>query len=106
MKFDSIFKVRKSRKARPPLVKPKSRVYEEPKPKKLSKMVERARAITQQLDEVKPLYHELDEIVAALVAAKEGLSRYGVAIKDNFEVKNTQFKTVAMRRYDIEWIRR
>lgn len=94
------FQVRRAR-TQPSIQKPD--VYGKPTPKNIAKLVARAKAISRQLDEVKPLYNELDQITFALNAVKERLATYGVAVVDNFEAKNTMFKTVGMRRYDLKW---
>lgn len=98
--MDDIFKVRKGRS----IPRLGSRVYKV-KEKDIQKLVKRAQAITAQLSEVKPLYHELDEITQALMTVREALERknYGVAIIDNFESKNTCFKTVGIARYSLQW---
>ena len=100
-----IFKTRKTNgRSFPPL---QSKVYQAPTPKTVSKMVERARAITRQLDEVKPLYQELDEITLALTNVRHALHpKHGIVIVDNFKERNTQFKTVGIRRFEIKWTAR
>jgi hypothetical protein len=66
-------------------------------------MISRAQKIQLQLDQVKPLYQELDQITFALVAVKEKLASHGVVIVDNFAEKNTQFKTIGIKRYELKW---
>jgi hypothetical protein len=100
MKNDSFFKVRKNRN-RPAL---KSVVYETPKKKPLRTLIARAMEIRNHLDGVRPLYNELDQIVLALSTVRpEKLEKWGVAVVDNFEAKNTQFKTTAISRFSIEF---
>ncbi len=94
------FKIRKSRKA--PKIGP-SNVYELPGKKNVKKLVERARAISEQLDEVKPLYNELDQITLALSMVKDLLPKHGVTMVDNFSEKNTQFKVASFRRFELKW---
>jgi hypothetical protein len=94
--------VKKSRNF-PKISKPNGSPYKEPKTKHLLEMLVRAQKIQRQLDEVKPLYHELDEITFALVRVKERLESHGAVIVDNFAEKNTQFKTVGIRRYELKW---
>lgn len=94
--MSDIFKVR-NRKG--PKLKQPSRVYA--KPKDVKKLVKRARLIQLQLAEVKPLYGELEEITMALLQVKDKLAKHGVAIVDKFADKNTQFKTVAITRYEL-----
>jgi hypothetical protein len=101
MSGDDIFKVRKSRKG-PKVTSPN--VYALPSKKTIKDLVERAREISEQLDEVKPLYNELDQITYALIAVRDDLHDFGVTIADNFAGKNTQFKTVGMRRYELKWV--
>lgn len=97
---DEIFKIRKSRKQ--PKVGP-SNVYEIPNDKNVKKLVKRARAISAQLDEVKPLYNELDQITLALAMVKDKLPKHGVTMVDNFSAKNTQFKVASFRRFELRW---
>jgi hypothetical protein len=97
---DDIFKIRKGRKR--PKIGP-SNVYELPNDKNVKKLVERARAISAQLDEVKPLYNELDQITLALAMVKDKLPKHGVTMVDNFSAKNTQFKVASFRRFELRW---
>lgn len=95
-------------KSKTTTIRGRSAVYEPPRNgKEIAKLVDRARSIRQQLDEVKPLYHELDEITLALMNAKEALQRhgrqYGVELIDNFAEKNSAFRTVAIRRFELKW---
>lgn len=71
--------------------------------KQIGRLVERAKWIRMQLDEVKPLYKELDAIVLALVPMEEELGKYGVILVDNFLEKNTCFKVASVNRYQLEW---
>lgn len=108
--MSNIFKTVKSR---PKLKKkPKaSKVYKKASDKEIGKLVKRAFLISKQLDEVKPLYHELDEITQALLNVqalkKDGaLEKYGVAIVDQFNEKNTVFRTVGIKRFQLNWLRK
>lgn len=71
--------------------------------KSVSGLVKRAQEIQAQLDTVKPLYSELDEITQALVAVRTGLAKYGVTVVDNFEAKNTVFKATGVKRFELRW---
>lgn len=71
-------------------------------------VVNRIAAIKTQLEAVKPLYDELDELTAELsdvaevnqtLATNDG--RFMTLI-DNFAEKNTVFRPAAVRRFDIE----
>ena len=97
-----IFKTRKTNwRTFPPL---HSKVYQPPTPRTVAKMIERAKIISRHLDEVKPLYQELDEITLALANVRNTLHpKHGVVIVDNFKEKNTRFKTVGIRRFEIKW---
>lgn len=81
----------------------KSRVYKKPKSGDIKTLAKRARAIMKQLDEVKPLYRELDEITLALFGVGDKLRDFGLVVVDNFEEKNTMFKTSAFKRFDLKW---
>ncbi len=100
------FKVRLQSKTT--TIRYRSAVYEPPKnPKEIGVLVARARSIRQQLDEVKPLYNELDQITLALMNAQEALRRhgkqFGVELVDNFAEKNTAFRVAAIRRFELKW---
>lgn len=102
----NIFKVRLQSKTT--TVRGRSAVYAPPKSaSEIGKLVNRARSIRQQLDEVKPLYNELDQITLALMNAqaivrKHG-DRFGVELVDNFADKNTAFRVAAIRRFELKW---
>lgn len=68
----------------------------------VKRLIERARYIQSRLEQVKPLYGELDEITLLLIPVKEMLPQYGVTLEDNFKVKNTSFKAVGIRRYELK----
>lgn len=61
----------------------------------------RAKEIKKHLDRVKPLYKELDEITDFFIEHKENLTKYGIAIQDNFESANTAWKSTPMRRFEL-----
>jgi hypothetical protein len=67
----------------------------------LAKAAKRAREIALALARVKPLYQELDELTELFIDAKANLSKYGLAIQDNFETKNTAWKSTPMRRFEL-----
>lgn len=71
-------------------------------------IVNRIAAIKTQLEAVKPLYDELDELTAEMgevaevnqtLATNDG--RF-VTLVDNFADKNTVFRPAAVRRFDVE----
>ena len=95
-----MFKVKRSS---PAITNPNGSPYKTPTPKELVLMMDRAKKIQFQLDEVKPLYQELDQITFALLPIKDKISRFGAVIVDNFAEKNTQFKTVGMKRFELKW---
>ena len=104
------FKIKRKAPIRIPTRK-KSEVYKKVSPKQIGRLVKRAYAISTQIDEVLPLYKELDEITYALLnmatLKKEGaLDKYGVAIIDKFADRNTAFRTVAIKRFELKWLRR
>lgn len=71
--------------------------------KKLSprKLAERIKEIKSEMERIKPLYGELDELTDMLIGLDLNLSKYGIAIQDNFESKNTAWKSTAMRRFEL-----
>lgn len=110
-KQNSIFKIRKSREL-PKIAPPNGSVYTVPTSKDLDKMIRRAVQIQNQLDEVKPLYGELDQITSSLLNAsivsvklRSHLEKQKIVLVDNFAEKNTAFRTVALRRYELKWKR-
>jgi hypothetical protein len=69
--------------------------------KKALKIIE----IQKQLDEMKPLYKEIDELVCELVAANVTtveVKDQKVIILDNFSDKNTVFRTTGVKRYEAK----
>jgi hypothetical protein len=69
------------------------------------KLIERALKIQQSLEQNKPLYQELDEIVLKL--ANEGFTsdkfeNVEVEIVDNFASKNTCFKVAGVKRFELK----
>lgn len=68
------------------------------------KLIKRAIVIKAQLEQIKPLYRELDEIVAVLAAAgfSSGIiDKRLVILVDNFEDKNTCFRVARVNRYEL-----
>lgn len=65
------------------------------------KLAERIKEIKFEMERIKPLYSELDELTDMLVGLDLNLSKYGIAIQDNFESKNTAWKSTAMRRFEL-----
>lgn len=71
-------------------------------------LVERIKDLKDQLEQVKPLYAELDDLIIELgeeVEIGETLKtdddRF-VTLIDNFADKNTVFKVAGVRRFDVE----
>lgn len=109
-KKDPFFKIKQRPGIRTP-IRAKSKVYKKASDKDVGRLVKRAYAISKQLDEVKPLYGELDEITHALLNVqalkKNGaLEKYGVAIVDQYAEKNTAFRTVGIQRFKLNWLRK
>lgn len=69
------------------------------------KLIKRAITIKAQLEMVKPLYRELDEIVAALAASgfsSDMVDKRLVILVDNFEDRNTCFRIARVNRYELK----
>lgn len=83
----------------------KSRVYEAPKnDRQIKTLVEEAKAVCKQLDEVKPLYNRRDQIIKALLPVQHKLPKFGCYLEDAFKSEITAFKkTTAFTRYLIKW---
>lgn len=68
---------------------------------KISAMRKRARELIDQIEAIKPLYKELDELTDKLFAAGF-VAGEGLAIVDNFAEKNTVWKASAIRRFELK----
>ncbi len=69
------------------------------------KLIERALKIQQKLEENKPLYKELDEIVLNLASqgfSHDTLENLEIELVDNFADKNTCFKVAGVKRFDLK----
>lgn len=65
----------------------------------------RAMEILKQLEKVKPLYAELDEIAQDMAKTKIpciAIGRKHLFLKDNFAERNTAWKSTAIRRFELE----
>lgn len=69
---------------------------------KTRKLLDRVREIEGAMNEVKPLYSEMDEIITEL-QRRDDVARNGAVIVDEYSGKNTVFKSVGIRRYTIKW---
>ena len=106
-KKPSPFKVKSSRRSSAARPAAPSREKASSTPSFTEAYIKRAKYLIARLDDVKLLYNELERITLALVDVPSSeLAQYGVAIVDNYEAKNVQFKTVAMRRYELKWLGR
>lgn len=70
--------------------------------KEVTELVVEAQNIIASLETVKPLYSRLDAIT--LILKNHDLRRHGLAVVDNFAEKNSAFKTVGIRRYELKRI--
>jgi hypothetical protein len=73
--------------------------------KQIEMLAKRAAEVLAKLDEMKPLYNEIDKITEQLVAAGVENIAVGVAtlhVVDNFAAKNTVFKTTSVKRFEIK----
>lgn len=67
--------------------------------------IKRAIKIIELLDQIKPLYKELDEITMGLVQENFTSARVKgktVTLADNFADKNSVFKAVAIKRFELK----
>jgi hypothetical protein len=75
----------------------------------MQKLVKRYSQIARELERVKPLYREMDEIALEIKRAM-GRKRYVKVgrktyhLKDNFSSVNTVFRATGIRRFEIEEI--
>lgn len=76
------------------------------KRKSVKSLVKRAIEIQTELEKVKPLYSELDQIIQTLVereVSEYALGPIKVRLIDNFEKKNSCFRAVAIKRYELKY---
>lgn len=70
--------------------------------KQIEQLAKRAAQVLAQLDEMKPLYNELDKLTEQLVKLN-GVGCIGdLVLIDNFSAKNTVFKTTSVKRYELK----
>lgn len=70
--------------------------------KQIEQLAKRAAEVLAQLDEMKPLYNELDKLTDELVKLN-GVGGIGdLVLIDNFLTKNTVFKTTSVKRYELK----
>lgn len=70
--------------------------------KEMTRLAEEAMDIMRKLEDVKVLYGRLDEITMALKG--QDLSRFGLAVIDNFAEKNVVFRPSGVRRFELKRI--
>lgn len=70
----------------------------------LKKLIAKAKRLQVQLEQVKPMYSELDQITAIIVKNKSKAERHGVKVVDNFALRNTQFKVAHFKRFDLRFL--
>lgn len=63
-------------------------------------LIHRAKEIQKELEHLKPLHEELDNITLALRELKD-VESYGVVIKDKFADRNTVWKSSGIRRFEL-----
>ncbi len=71
---------------------------------RVNKLLDRVLEIQKELDKAKPLYREMDELVTQLSKKRKKSFTYRdrvISVVDNYAKKNTVFKTVGIRRFDI-----
>lgn len=60
--------------------------------------------VIDKLGECRPLYKEMDELIAQLLKTRRKTFQYGkkiITLVDNYKDKNTSFKALGIRRFDI-----
>lgn len=70
---------------------------------KVNRLLKRAEKIQKDLEEVKSLYNERDDIIDGLIKLKFKANKKFVLI-DNFKKKNFAFKTACFNRFTLELI--
>lgn len=68
---------------------------------KVAYVAKRLRLLKLELEKVKPLYREMDELTDLAIEHNIDLTPYGLALEDNFETKNTAWRATAMRRFEV-----
>lgn len=72
---------------------------------KVTELLKRAVDIQKQLDAVKKLYGEMDEITTQLVEGgfeMSELEQHKIMLVDNFKTKNTVFKVAGVKRFELK----
>ncbi len=77
--------------------------------KRAAEIADRINEIKKALEAQKPLYGELDELIIELSGIAEVNTSFSaggnfVTLVDNFQSKNTVFRPVGVKRYDVEWL--
>lgn len=75
------------------------------KNKQIEELAKRAARVLAQLEDMKPLYNEMDKITEEFL--KSGLDQvcvegFTIQLVDNFHSKNTVFKTTSVKRYELK----
>ena len=65
-------------------------------------LITRAKKINKEIEKLKKLYGQLDEITEKLVKQKFKSSD-GVELVDNFKTKNVAFRTTSVKRYELRF---
>jgi hypothetical protein len=69
--------------------------------KRINSLIKRATELVEQIEAVKPMYKELDELTDRLFSLGF-VSGNGLSLVDNFESKNTAWKASAFRRFELK----
>lgn len=73
-----------------------------PKAARLKKLIAEAQSILQAIEDIKPLYRRLDEIVDEIQGAP--IHKYGYELIDTFQGKATAWKSTPFRRFELKRI--
>lgn len=68
--------------------------------KSIKRIAKRIIEINEEIEVMKGLYRELDELTALLLEQKFKKG-HGVRVVDNFAKKNVAFRTTGLRRFEI-----
>ena len=76
------------------------------RPSILQIQIREAICMLDELESIKYLYEQLDNLSIALKYHNEFIKKYGITVVDNFEMKNTFWKSQPIRRYELKRIDR
>ena len=69
---------------------------------KIRSLLRKARLAQKKIDDAKDAHKEMDALITELRRLKFKRNQYAI-IRDNFKLKNTQYKVTFFKRYTLEF---